>query len=175
MKNALSIFALASLTLLTACGGGGAGSGYGTTTSVSPSSTFSATAFPGSTAVDTASVTFTGGSAANAFVTATSHEAIYIYSSDTANAAPTCTTSGGCLGAWPAVAPSGTLSAGFGTVMNGSTTQLTYQGHPLYTFAGDTTPGVASGQNDTVLGGNFFLATAAGSTTATPGAAPRPY
>jgi predicted lipoprotein with Yx(FWY)xxD motif len=169
MKNALSILALSSVALLTACGGGGGGS-YGGTTMVAPAAAFAPTAVAGTTSVDTATVTFTGGSAANAFVTATSHEAVYTFNADAANTTtPACTAANGCLAAWPAVPASASLSAGFGTVMNGTTAQLTFMGHPLYTFAGDSTPGVASGNGDDVLSSSFFVATQVGSVTSSPG------
>ncbi len=61
---------------------------------------------------------------------------------------------GSCAQAWPPVAASGTVPASpsgvhgtFGTVTRpDGTTQLTFDGMPLYTFAGDTAPGQANGQ-----------------------------
>lgn len=60
---------------------------------------------------------------------------------------------GACAQEWPPVTVSGTVPASpagagtFGTVDRpDGTTQLTFHGMPLYTFAGDTTAGQANGQ-----------------------------
>ena len=47
------------------------------------------------------------------------------------------------------------------------TTQATYDGHPLYTYAGDTAPGQAKGNGLNVSGGLWYEMTVSG---ATPGA-----
>jgi predicted lipoprotein with Yx(FWY)xxD motif len=68
-----------------------------------------------------------------------------------------------CLQVWPAVTlPAGvttpTGSAGVGalatTTANG-VTQVTVGGLPLFTYDGDSTPGVASGNNLTSFGGTW--------------------
>jgi len=84
---------------------------------------------------------------------------LYYNTSDTASSV--C--SGGCASAWPPVlstsAPSpvvalpGTLS--LLTDANGS--QVTYNGHPLYTYSGDTAPGQVTGDG---IGGVWFVAPA---------------
>jgi predicted lipoprotein with Yx(FWY)xxD motif len=65
---------------------------------------------------------------------------------------------GVCAGYWPAV--TGTLSAGpgvtgtLGTITRSDgATQATYNGHPLYTYVGDTAPGQAFGDNLNLNGG----------------------
>jgi predicted lipoprotein with Yx(FWY)xxD motif len=72
-----------------------------------------------------------------------------------------CTSS--CLSVWPAVVPPAgvttpTGSAGVGTLgtttVNGPT-QVTVGGLPLYTYAGDSAPGVANGNNLTSFGGTW--------------------
>jgi predicted lipoprotein with Yx(FWY)xxD motif len=63
---------------------------------------------------------------------------------------------GGCESAWPPVVAEGKPSAGEGatssalgtTKRKDGTVQVTYNGHPLYTFTGDTAPGEAVGQED---------------------------
>jgi predicted lipoprotein with Yx(FWY)xxD motif len=54
----------------------------------------------------------------------------------------------------------GTASAGSGLpgktaviVRTGGADQLTYDGHPLYTYVGDTAPGQANGNNINLNGG----------------------
>jgi predicted lipoprotein with Yx(FWY)xxD motif len=65
---------------------------------------------------------------------------------------------GGCSAYWPPV--TGTPSAGpgvtgtLGTITRtDGTKQATYNGHPLYTYIGDSAPGTASGNNINLNGG----------------------
>ena len=65
---------------------------------------------------------------------------------------------GSCAAYWPPV--TGTPSAGpgvtgtLGTITrNDGTKQATYDGHPLYTYIGDSAPGTASGNNVNLNGG----------------------
>jgi predicted lipoprotein with Yx(FWY)xxD motif len=79
----------------------------------------------------------------------------------------TCT--GACTSLWPPLlvpagtAPTGTgLSAGaFGTITRADgTTQVTYNGMPLYTYSGDKSAGSANGQN---VAGSWFVITSSSS------------
>jgi predicted lipoprotein with Yx(FWY)xxD motif len=68
---------------------------------------------------------------------------------------------GTCAAYWPPVI--GTPAAGPGVTLSkiatiartDGTIQVTYAGHPLYTYVGDTAPGQASG-NDINLNGGFW-------------------
>jgi predicted lipoprotein with Yx(FWY)xxD motif len=88
--------------------------------------------------------------------------ALYLYTADTTSTS-TCT--GNCATAWPpmpgpAKAGTGVDPTQLGTSSRSDgTVQTTYFGHPLYTFAGDTKPGVANGEG---VGGTFFLVNAQG-------------
>jgi predicted lipoprotein with Yx(FWY)xxD motif len=70
---------------------------------------------------------------------------------------------GTCLSYWPPVigtpkAGSGvTLSMAFGTIKrsNGQT-QATYNGHPLYTYIGDSAPGMTGGNGKNLSGGLWW-------------------
>jgi predicted lipoprotein with Yx(FWY)xxD motif len=42
--------------------------------------------------------------------------------------------------------------------------QLTYRGHPLYTFANDSKPGQTSGEGVNAFGGSWYVVSPAGST-----------
>jgi predicted lipoprotein with Yx(FWY)xxD motif len=60
---------------------------------------------------------------------------------------------GMCAAAWPALSTSGKPKAvgkakasDLGTIKHGKLTQVTYHGHPLYTFTADTTSSPVSGQ-----------------------------
>lgn len=88
---------------------------------------------------------------------------LYMYAPDTPDAA-TCT--GGCAGAWPPFLFEGTPTVGeglsgdlFTTVPGEGGSQLAYNGHPLYFFAGDTAPGDTNGQGS---GGVWFVLDADG-------------
>jgi len=70
--------------------------------------------------------------------------------------------SGGCLAAWPPVVASGTPTPGTGldaedlgsiTREDGSK-QVTFYGHPVYTYGGDSGPGEFTGQGS---GGSWFV------------------
>jgi predicted lipoprotein with Yx(FWY)xxD motif len=60
---------------------------------------------------------------------------------------------GGCEAAWPPVTTTGKPTAGAGAMSSAlgttkrkdGTLQVTYEGHPLYTFSGDEGPGEANG------------------------------
>jgi len=74
---------------------------------------------------------------------------------------------GTCAGYWPPV--TGTPSAGPGVTgtlatisRSDGTTQVTYDGHPLYTYVGDTAPGQAFGNNLNLNGGLWHEVTVPG-------------
>lgn len=89
---------------------------------------------------------------------------LYIFKNDTGTSS-TC--SGDCAATWPALVTSGAASAGMGvksailgtTTRDDGTTQVTYAGHPVYLYSGDTAAGDANGQG---IGGVWFAVTAAG-------------
>ena len=78
---------------------------------------------------------------------------------------------GACAAAWPPVTASSTrltVTGGAARSLAGETTrpggghQLTYAGHPLYTFAGDASPGVTNGQGSEAFGARCDVLTPAG-------------
>ena len=80
---------------------------------------------------------------------------LYSFAPDTA-AKSACY--GSCAAYWPPV--TGTPSAGTGVTgqlgtitRTDGTTQATYDGHPLYTYIGDSAPGQDSGNNLNLNGG----------------------
>jgi len=89
---------------------------------------------------------------------------------------------GGCAGEWPPLLASGKAHAkpGIKSASLGRTKrrdgrwQVTYKGHPLYTFAGDTARGQINGEGLDDFGGWWYLISPAGvkivgTTTGTPG------
>jgi predicted lipoprotein with Yx(FWY)xxD motif len=81
---------------------------------------------------------------------------------------------GACAQSWPPVLASGKPSAGGGAMASqlGTTqrkdgsVQVTYAGHPLYTFVGDTEPGEATGNESTAFGGKWSVMNEAGEAVA---------
>ncbi len=85
---------------------------------------------------------------------------LYTFASDQPGATTSACT-GSCATAWPALTTSGTPTAGpgvTGTLGKLASGQVTWNGHPLYTFASDTAGGTPTG--DGVAG--FHLAVASG-------------
>jgi len=75
---------------------------------------------------------------------------------------------GKCLKAWFPVTGTGAASGAakaseLGTVKRGSGTQVTYGGHPLYTFVGDTKPGQVNGQALKLNGNLWYVVSPSGS------------
>jgi predicted lipoprotein with Yx(FWY)xxD motif len=78
--------------------------------------------------------------------------------------------SGDCAVDWPPLRDSGTpvVGAGANSALVGTTPrsdgkrQVTYNGHPLYLFAGDKAPGQTNGQGLTAFGGGWFALSGSG-------------
>jgi predicted lipoprotein with Yx(FWY)xxD motif len=74
---------------------------------------------------------------------------------------------GTCAANWPPVTGSVTapgVKGTFGTIQRSDgSTQATFDGHPLYTFTADTSPGQAKGNGLTAFGGVWHEDTASGS------------
>jgi predicted lipoprotein with Yx(FWY)xxD motif len=81
-------------------------------------------------------------------------------------------TSSSCVEYWPPllVAENAKITAGSGVkgkishVTRGSKWQITYNGWPVYTFAGDSGPGQAKGEKIVGFGGTWYLVLAAATT-----------
>ena len=89
---------------------------------------------------------------------------LYLFAPDTATKSACY---GSCAAYWPPV--TGTPSAGTGVTgqlgtitRTGGATQATYDGHPLYTYIGDSAPGQASGNNLNLNGGLWHVVPVAG-------------
>ena len=94
---------------------------------------------------------------------------VYAFARDSRNK-DACQSISHCLTAWPPVTTSGTAIAGPGvhrnllgtiTLKNG-TKQVTYAGHPLYTFLGDQHPAETTFINFPQFGGRWPAVNAAG-------------
>jgi predicted lipoprotein with Yx(FWY)xxD motif len=90
---------------------------------------------------------------------------LYWFAPDTSTTSK-CT--GSCATYWPPVKGPATAGSGVtGTLATitrpDGTTQATYNGHPLYTYAADTAPGQAKGNGLNVSGGLWHEVTVSGS------------
>ena len=93
---------------------------------------------------------------------------VYWFVPDTSTTSK-CT--GSCATYWPPVTGPATAGAGvtgtLGTITRSDgTKQATYDGHPLYTYAGDTAPGKAKGNGLNASGGLWYEMTVSGATPA---------
>ena len=92
---------------------------------------------------------------------------LYLFEADKGTASA-C--DGACASAWPPLATAGKPTAGpgvaasdLGTTKRGDgTTGVTYNGHPLYRFSGDSAPGQTTGQGIDGFGAEWYVLSAAG-------------
>jgi len=97
---------------------------------------------------------------------------IYLFQRDTGT---TSTCSGACLAQWPAVTTHGAPQAAGGvtagklgvTKRSDGTTQVTYAGHPLYYYAGDSAAGDTNGQGLNFFGARWYAMSPDGSAVTT--------
>lgn len=147
---------LLGVLLLAGCGAAGAGvygSGGG---GAPPTSTVPAP----STAPAVKSATATVGGASASILTNAQGMTLYYFDSDSTTTSA-CT--GSCTQLWPALisssgapaAPSG-VNGNFSIINGGNGAQVAYNGHPLYTYSGDTAPGQTKGNG---LFGKWHVAT----------------
>jgi predicted lipoprotein with Yx(FWY)xxD motif len=93
---------------------------------------------------------------------------VYLFEGDK-NGKPTC--AGACATLWPPVTDSSMPTAGsglnkslLGTVKRpDGSTQVTYGGHPLYYYSGDSGSGTALGQGMSAFGAEWYVLNAKGS------------
>jgi predicted lipoprotein with Yx(FWY)xxD motif len=159
-KRWLIIPALAAAgVVLAACGNNGASSDP-------PASPAAANSQPASTTASTVTIK-TMQTSKGTVLTDADGMTLYWFAKDTATVS-NCT--GSCATYWPPVigkpvAAAGTsLPKGLGTIKrsNGQV-QATYDGHPLYTYAADTSPGQVTGNDLNASGGLWWAATPSGS------------
>jgi predicted lipoprotein with Yx(FWY)xxD motif len=96
-------------------------------------------------------------------LTDSSGKPLYTYANDQVGATTSACT-GGCASAWPPLTTTGTPTAGSGvtgTLAKLPSGQVTWNGHPLYTFASDSAGGSPTGDGVN----SFHLALASGSST----------
>lgn len=143
----------AAAALITACSSGGGGNAPSPSTS------------PAAGTSTTVAITLSHG-----HLVGPDGRTLYSNSADTATHL-ICT--GSCLTVWPPVlgkahAGAGVSAHDLGTVSRGSSTQVTFQGHPLYEFSSDSKPGDELGDGLTDQGGTWHPAAATAAAPASP-------
>jgi predicted lipoprotein with Yx(FWY)xxD motif len=95
---------------------------------------------------------------------------VYWFAADNSNKS-NC--AGACAAAWPPVTVTGTpteasgITGTLGTITrSGGVKQVTYNGHPLYTFKVDTAPGQVNGNGVDGFGAKWYAITPSGATPA---------
>ena len=160
MRKILSAAGLAAVALaLSACGSSASSSSSTPATSAPAAGGSSAPA--SSASGSTVNMTTINGTAV---VTNSSGKTLYWFAPDTSTTSK-CT--GSCATFWPPVTGPVTAGSGvtgtLGTITRSDgTTQATYDGHPLYTYVGDTAAGQAKGNGLNLSGGLWYEMTVSG-------------
>ena len=152
----LTALAVASALVLAACGSSGSSSPSSATT------TSSATSSP-----RPASVVATKTSSLGTFLVDGNGRTLYLWDADHGSKSA-C--SGACAQAWPPLTATTTPKATGAvkaslldtTKRADGSREVTYAGHPLYTFAGDTRAGQTTGQGSNGFGAPWWVVTPAG-------------
>jgi predicted lipoprotein with Yx(FWY)xxD motif len=151
--------ALASVALILAACGGSSSSGSTSAASAAPASS---SASAGGTTIGVAQAS------SGMYLTGPSGHAIYLWKADTGDKS-TC--SGACASEWPPLTVSGSPSAASGVSQSDlgtitrtdGTKQVTYDGHPLYYFAGDSSASATAGEGSNSFGASWWLVAPSGS------------
>jgi predicted lipoprotein with Yx(FWY)xxD motif len=157
--------AVAAALVLAACGGSSTSSSSGSASTPSygaaKPSTSNTSNSSGAASVSTKT------SSLGTFLVDGNGRALYLWDADHGSMS-TC--SGACAQAWPPVTTTGTPKASgavkaslLGTTKRADgSSEVTYAGHPLYTFAGDTQAGQTNGQGSNGFGAPWWVVTPAG-------------
>jgi predicted lipoprotein with Yx(FWY)xxD motif len=159
MRLGWSVAGLAALALVAAaCSGGGSSGGGlyggGPATSSAPKAA--------------AAVVDLRGSKLGKILVDAQGRTLYLFEADKAGRSA-C--DGACASAWPPFLSSGAPQAGTGVTGSllgsssrgdGGGTQVTYQGHPLYHYAGDSQPGDTTGQGLNQFGAKWYVLASSG-------------
>ena len=150
MKALAGALLASGALLVAACGG----SAHTTQTAAKPAAT-------------TASGALKISASGKGYLTDGSGRALYLWVADTGTKS-VC--SGECAQDWPPLTTQGTPSVGQGvkagalgtTARSGGAKQVTYDGHPLYYYEGDTGPGTTTGQGSPQFGAKWWLVAPSG-------------
>ena len=153
---------LAAAALLAAACSSGTSSSAATPATSSPAAGNS-----GNAAAASSTVISSASSSAGPVLINGSGRAVYVWAKDTKDMSA-CT--GACASAWPPVQATGKVTAALSAVSSDlgtitrsdGTKQVTYDGHPLYYFSGDSGAGQANGQGSDNFGAEWWLVAPSG-------------
>jgi len=180
MRRIVPLAAALSAAALVAAGCGssdggssstGAGASSGSAAGASGSSGAAAPGYGGAMTTPPAKAPASGGGAATVKTASTplgtilvdrSGRSLYLFERDTG---PRSTCAGECAVDWPPLTTSGRPRAAgkaaagmLGTTRRADgTTEVTYAGHPLYYYVGDSGPGQTNGQNIDAFGAEWYV------------------
>jgi predicted lipoprotein with Yx(FWY)xxD motif len=170
MRKIWGVAGLAALALsLSACASSGSSSAATGSTPAAAASSPAASAPAGSAPASSGGTTLAVKTiSGQQVVTNAAGFTLYWFAPDTSTTSK-CT--GSCATYWPPVKGPATAMSGvtgtLGTITRpDGTTQATYDGHPLYTYAADTAPGQAKGNGLNLSGGLWYEMTVSGATPA---------
>ncbi|MEV5675676.1 hypothetical protein AB0L68_24790 [Streptomyces sp. NPDC052164] len=123
---------------------------------------------PSPTKVEQATVTTKSAGKLGTILVDEKGRTLYLFLADKEKNKSTCT--GDCAKAWPPLLSKGAAKAGKGVdkklldiiKRSGGTEQVTYNGHPLYYYAGDSEPGQTNGQDLDQFGAAWYVLNAKG-------------
>ncbi|MGC9156032.1 MAG: COG4315 family predicted lipoprotein [Ferrimicrobium sp.] len=150
---------LAGLTLA-ACGSSSSTTSSSSSSNKSSASSTTAKSSNASTITSGATVATSSSSGYGTILTSKAGQTYYLFTGDTKGKS-NCT--GACAKAWPPVVGSPAVSGGASSKLVGTITrangqkQVTYDGHPLYTFASDTGPHQINGEGINAFGGHWYV------------------
>jgi predicted lipoprotein with Yx(FWY)xxD motif len=166
----------AGLLLLSACGGGSASAGSGGGSGGSRTSSAPSPSAGGGGKVPASGRVTVGATSAGHVLVDPKGMTLYAFAADSRGHSA-C--SGSCATYWPPVPGSDASNAASGVTAHlGSikradgSRQLTVDGYPMYTYAGDSAPGQATGQGKDLSGGLWWVVAANGAWVKTHAPAP---
>lgn len=149
-----ALLTVLGILVLAGCGMAGGYGGYGSSSGRSSASSTSSVSGPAQVKTATASVK----GQSTTILDNSQGRTLYYRTTDTTSAS-TCT--GGCASAWPPLLTTGSpvaaasLPGRLNSLRDANGTQVTYNGHLLYTYSGDSKPGDTNGEG---IGGVWFVA-----------------
>jgi len=175
-RQAAGVLLMALVALLAvACSSSSSPATATSSSAAAPASSASSPAAGSSSAAAAGEMIQTGSSSLGTMLTDGAGKTVYYWEHDTGTSS-TCY--GACAGVWPPVLTTGAPVAGSGIQASllGTTTrtdgkvQVTYNGHPLYYFAGDSKPGDINGEESNNFGAKWYILSPAGKKIEKPGA-----
>ena len=153
-----------------------AGCGSSNSTSTTAAASGSTTTGAGAAAGGAATIDVTKNAQLGSILTDSKGDVVYLFQKDSGGKSA-C--SGQCASIWPPLTTSGQPQAGNGVVASklGTTkrsdgsTQVTYAGHPLYTYTADTSPGEVKGNGINTFGAVWNAVQPSGSAAPSGGSA----